>query len=37
MEEKIEIMFEVEHQGEVNKIKHHPKKTNLIATRTPLG
>jgi len=33
----IVVQHEVEHDGEVNRIKHHPKKTNLIATRTPLG
>ena len=37
MEEMIIMQHEVEHDGEVNRIKHHPKKTNLIATRTPLG
>ncbi len=37
MEDKIVVQHEVEHDGEVNRIKHHPKKTNLIATRTPLG
>ena len=31
------IQHEVEHDGQVQRIKHHPKKTNLIATRTPLG
>jgi histone-binding protein RBBP4 len=37
MDDKIIVQHEVEHEGEVNRIKHHPKKTNLIATRTPLG
>jgi hypothetical protein len=37
MEDMIVVQHEIEHDGEVNRIKHHPKKTNLIATRTPLG
>jgi histone-binding protein RBBP4 len=37
MEDKIVVQHEIEHDGEINRIKHHPKKTNLIATRTPLG
>ena len=37
MQDMIVVQHEVEHDGEVNRIKHHPKKTNLIATRTPLG
>ena len=37
MEDKIVVQHEIEHDGEVNRIKHHPRKTNLIATRTPLG
>lgn len=31
------IQHEVEHEGEVNRIKRHPKLSHLIATRTPLG
>lgn len=31
------MQHEIEHDGEVNRIKHNPKINNLIATRTPLG
>lgn len=37
MDDKIIVQHEVEHDGEVNRIRHHPKKTSLIATRTPKG
>jgi histone-binding protein RBBP4 len=37
MADKIVVQHQIEHDGEVNRIRHHPKRTNLIATRTPLG
>lgn len=37
MPDKIIVQHQIQHDGEVHRIRHHPKKTNLIATRTPLG
>jgi hypothetical protein len=37
MADRIVVQHQIEHDGEVNRIRHHPHKTNLIATRTPLG
>jgi histone-binding protein RBBP4 len=37
MPDKIVVQHQIEHDGEVNRIRHHPRRTNLIATRTPLG